>query len=660
MPNSTSSNKSLNASLLDQTALRMERARRNLLKFVGTLKPDYKPDAFHGELCRLVERFHADVEAKRRPRVIVCAPPQHGKSEIVSRKYPAWALGKNPELRVIAGSYSGAWAEALGADVQRTIDSAEYHAIFPRTRIVGQFAQKGEAKRASDYFEIVGHQGFHRAAGRGVGVAGRPADILLIDDPMKNAEEAFSEGTRESVWNWYLQDLYTRLQQGAGVFVMATRWHTDDLIGRLIDAQGSGGDQWDVHIFPALDESGQALAPSRFDAQELQRIKATQPALVWSALYQGEPAPLSGNIFQVDRWRYFGGPGQPAFPKDFDLIVQSWDASFKDSAGSDFCAGQTWGLRGAERWLFPNGYVLAKMDYPAFKNAVKEQAAQHPRASFRLIEDKANGSAVVAELRTQVTGLTPIEPEGGKISRAWAASADQSAGNCWLPDPSIAPWVSDFVRRCALFPANINKPGSDDDLDSFTQLINWARQQVAQGIYRHALAGTLYDDSQRPAYLDRRHFCEQWLALNLSPDSLLGAFCYDDGGVTWCDREFFADSRPGAWKSEGEFAADLVQWLGDDPREWPMIILDPQNEGFATRLRAAGTWVVESEVDPEQDARKIAALLSAGRIRVHERCVNVRRALTALTWPDLRTSEGKRMPDPLRLVASRIPSWRLT
>ena len=300
------------------------------------------------------------------------------------------------------------------------------------------------------------------------------------------------------------------------------------------------------------------------------------------------------------------------------------------------------------------------MDYPAFKAAVKEQAARHPRASFRLIEDKANGSAVLVELRTQVPGLTAIEPEGGKISRAWAASADQSAGNCWLPDQRIAPWVSDFVRRCALFPANINKPGSDDDIDAFTQVMNWARQQVGSGVYRFALVGTLYGDSQRPVYLDRARFCQAWLAVHLSPDSMLAAACYDDGGVTWIDWEISSESRPGAWKSEAEFCAEIIQALGADSFRWPMILVDEQNASFAARLRSASAAVIETEVDPEQDARKIAALLAAKRIRIHERCVNIRRALTALTWPDLRTSDGKRMPDPLRLVSSRIPTWRLT
>jgi predicted phage terminase large subunit-like protein len=475
--NSSSLNQSLRLSAFDLEKLKAEKARRRLLSFIQATKSDYLADSFHEELCGIVERFHADVIARRRPRVIIVAPPQHGKSEIVSRRYPAWALGRNPDLRIIASSYSSAWAETLSSDVQRTMDAEEYNRIFPESRISGQFAQKTEAKRTADYFEVADRQGFYRAAGRGVGVAGRPADVLLIDDPVKNAEEALSETTRESVWQWYLQDLYTRLQQGAGVLLMATRWHTDDLIGRLIEAADHGSDTWDVHVFPALSDDREALAPSRYDASELAKIRATQPAAVWSALYQGNPVPLKGNIFQLDRWRYYGAPGQPGFPavNDFELILISVDSSFKDAAGSDFCAGQTWGIRQAERWLFPDGYLLAKMAYPEFREAVRNMKRRHPEASRILIEDAANGPAVIAELRGEIAGITAVKAEGGKISRAWAASGDQSAGCCFLPDPSIAPWILGFVHRCAMFPANINKPGSDDDVDAFTQALNWVR-----------------------------------------------------------------------------------------------------------------------------------------------------------------------------------------
>jgi predicted phage terminase large subunit-like protein len=466
--------------------LKAERARRHLLSFILQTKPDYRADRFHHELCEITEAFHRAVETRERPRLIISAPPQHGKTEVVSRKYPAWALGRNPDLRIIAGSYSSSWADELSRDVQRVMDSEQYHAVFPGTRITGQFAERTEARRTTDYFEVVGRKGFYRAAGRGVGVTGRPADLLIIDDPVKGAEEALSEAVRESVWQWYSQDLYTRLQQGAGVLLMATRWHVDDLIGRLLEAEGHGGDKWKVHTFAALSETGEALAPSRFDRAELEKIRTAQPGAVWAALYMSEPAPLKGNIFEVDKWRYYGGPGQPAFPqeKEFDLVITSCDASFKDAAGSDFCALQTWGIRGAERWLFRDGYVLEKMDYPRFTQAVRGMAQRHPRASWRLVEDAANGAAVVSELRRQISGITPVRPEGGKIARAWAASGDQSAGNCFLPDPSIAPWVAGFVHRCAVFPANINKPGSDDDIDCFTQMLNWVRQRMTnQGVY---------------------------------------------------------------------------------------------------------------------------------------------------------------------------------
>jgi predicted phage terminase large subunit-like protein len=376
----------------------------------------------------------------------------------------------------------------------------------------------------TDYFEVVGRQGFYRAAGRGVGVTGRPADLLIIDDPVKGAEEALSEAVRESVWQWYSQDLYTRLQQGAGVLLMATRWHVDDLIGRLLEAEGHGGDKWEVHTFAALSETGEALAPSRFDRVELEKIRTAQPGAVWAALYMSEPAPLKGNILEVDKWRYYGGPGQPVFPRveEFDLVITSCDASFKDAAGSDYCALQTWGIRGAERWLFRDGYVLGKMNYPTFKQAVREMARRHPMAARRLIEDAANGPAVVAELVAEIPGIVAVRPDGGKVSRAWAASGDQSSGNCFLPDASIAPWVKGFVHRCGMFPANISKPGSDDDIDAFTQLINWVRQSRSSwGVYNLYKQAAEAKVRGNVVLIDRSQAVQmRWFGDNREPEDL--------------------------------------------------------------------------------------------------------------------------------------------
>jgi predicted phage terminase large subunit-like protein len=464
------------ANLLAQR--RRLKARNSLLDFIQLQKPNYVADPFHEILCAIMERFFASVVARKRPRVIVVAPPQTGKSTVLSRYFPAWAFGKAPWLNIIGGAYSSDWADTFCGDVQRIVDSEVYRAVFPNTLIAGDSAPRSGAKRQADYFEIVGTEGRYKAAGRGKGVTGRPAHILLIDDPIKNAEEAMSDATRESVWQWYPQDLYTRLQEGAGVLATVTRWHLDDLIGRLLEAQTyPGADQWEVHAFPALNaDETEALAPSRYSLDELLRIRANLSDVAWSSLYQGSPVALTGSILRADKWKYYGGPGQPGLPdqRQFDFIVQSWDGSFKDSTGSDFCAGQVWGCRGSERWLLDS--VLEKMSYVRFKDAIRQMKYKWPKSSFILIEDKANGTAVMSDLSTEIGGLTPVEPCGGKIARAWRAASALAGGNCFLPDASIA-WklnipVMDFVRRCNVFPANINKAGSDDDVDAFTQMVN--------------------------------------------------------------------------------------------------------------------------------------------------------------------------------------------
>ncbi len=491
--------------ILDQISI-LE-ARENLIPFVQRMKPDYLADGFHLQVAGIIEKFYDDVAHGRNPRVIIVAPPQHGKSELVSRKAPAWALGKYPWMRFIATSYSSAWANSFTSDVTKTMDTPEYHEVFPQTNIQGIYAAKSEAKRQADYFNLSGQAGEYKSAGRGVGVTGRPANVIIIDDPLKDYEEAMSDTIRETCWNWYTATLYSRLQKGGGVLVMATRWHLDDLIGRLQDAEKLGkGDAWDVHEFPALsgDATGQykgdpeqykALSPGRYGVGDLLRIKRVQTDFTWSALYQGSPVPLTGNILPAASIRYYGAPGNtlglPALPdlRQFDGFYQTWDGTFKDSTGADFCCGQVWGSRGAERWLLD--YLLEKMAYPRFKSAIQQMSAKWPQTSYKFIEDKANGPAVIADLQGTITGMVAVDPRGGKIARAWAASSELAAGNVFFPDSSIATWVGDFVGRIAVFPANLSKPGSDDDIDAMTQLLNEVRTRML------GLAGYLKNEEQK-------------------------------------------------------------------------------------------------------------------------------------------------------------------
>ena len=438
------------------------------------------------ELCQIVEEFHRRVQRQESPRTVIVAPPQHGKSTIVSRHYPSWAMGLNPEYAFIGSSYNQDWASGLCGDVQRIMDSEDYHEVFPNSVIPPKGS--GLGARRSDYFELVALPGRYKAAGRGASPAGRPANILVIDDMLKGADEAMSETIRESAWQAYAQDLRPRVQKGGGILLMHTRWHLDDPIGRVIERMEKNSmEAWDIHVFPAIAvedgkdwrKKGEALAPCRYEIKDLMAIKSVLNAAAWAALYDGDPIPLTGNILPRDKWKYYGATGQPAFPdlRQFDVIVGSWDASFKDTTGADYCSGQVWGVRGAEFWLFPQqeAFIFEQMSYMAFKQAIRQQKYKYPYISFLFIEETANGVAVINELQSEIGGINAVNPSGGKIARAWAASADLCAGNCYLPDPSIAPWIGGFVTRCARFPGDIGKSGTDDDIDAWTQMVNQMR-----------------------------------------------------------------------------------------------------------------------------------------------------------------------------------------
>jgi predicted phage terminase large subunit-like protein len=426
------------------------------------------------QVAQTVNRFLADVEHKRSPHLILTAPPQHGKSELISRRLPAFALGRNPDLKIIATSYSADRAFDFSLDVQRIIDSEAYHSIFPNTRIVGQFEKVGRAKRSAALFEVVGRRGRYRAAGIGGGITGEPADILIIDDPIKDFAEALSETIRDSVYDWLTSTALTRLQEGGGVILMATRWHQDDPIGRLMQRQP---EQWKILNFRAIAEAdelpyrlvGEPLSVERFSLETLRKIRdgGAMSSYQWSALYQQRPSPLGGGIFKRNDWQYY----QQA-PAAFDDMLQSWDCAFKDKGSSDYVVGQVWGVKGSDKYLLDQ--VRDHFSFGATVNAIRVLSAKWPKAHTKLIEDKANGTAVIDTLKHEISGLIPVQPEGGKEARAHAVSCEVEAHNVYLPQ--YANWVADFVEECAAFPAAAH----DDQVDAMTQALIRLRNRPEQ------------------------------------------------------------------------------------------------------------------------------------------------------------------------------------
>ena len=440
-------------------------ARARLLPFIEYTKPDYRAGWFHREICTILERFLDDVVAGNRPRLIISAPPQHGKSEIVSRKFPVWATGRYPKLRFVCSSYNTDWAEALSMDRVRVFESAEFRTVFPECQLI---------RAKSDSIETsVG--GFQLAKGVGAGITGRSADIGILDDPIKGYAEACSSTYRDSLHNWFRTDFYSRLQQGAGVIAMMTRWNEDDLIGRLIDEMQHDGEQWQVINYPAMAEEdeefrkeGEPLSAERYDLRALEAIKKVQGSYAWNALYQGHPAPAEGLMLRRDHWRYYRAEERP----EFDIILVSLDCAFKAASDSDHVAAHVWGFVG------PRGYLLdrtcERMGYTATK-VEAERLALKWKAQTMLIEDAANGPAVIEELRRSLGGrvtILPISPSGGKVARAWPFSADLEAGNVWLPEEEF--FSGEIVDYAAKFPAT----PMDHDIDAMTQAFNWRREQM--------------------------------------------------------------------------------------------------------------------------------------------------------------------------------------
>ncbi len=234
----------------------------------------------------IADRLEA-VERGEIDRLMIFMPPRHGKSELASKRFPAWCLGRNPARQIIAASYNSDLASDFGRNVRNIVGSPEFAEVFAGVSLA---ADSQAANRMN-----TNHGGAYVAAGVGTAITGRGADIALIDDPFKDREEADSERRRELVWDWYRSTLYTRLMPNAAIVLIQTRWHEDDLAGRLLEHEA---DQWVVLDLPAIQSDGTALWPEWYDVSALNRIKASIGPREWSALYQQQPQPDEGTFFQ--------------------------------------------------------------------------------------------------------------------------------------------------------------------------------------------------------------------------------------------------------------------------------------------------------------------------------------------------------------------------
>lgn len=435
-------------------------ARNSLHEFIQYINPEYITSHFSQTVCDALDRFIVKMMNGERPVIILGAPPQHGKSDIVSRYLPAYIFGKYPDLRIAGLSYGKDLASDMNRDVQRIMMSDEYAALFPLSCLNAKrvVTIEVEAKRNSETFEVVGRKGTYISQGVGGPLTGKKVDLGIIDDPIKNSKEALSPTTKQSVWNWYVSTFKTRLSKNSGEIIMATRWATDDLSGRVIDKNP----QAEVLVFPAINHNNEALVPELHPLDKLLETKAILGDYFWSAMYQQSPKPGDGQIFHEEFVKYYLPKDLPA---KFDKVIHSWDMTFKDNDGTDYVVGQVWGKKGANAYLLYQ--IRKRMSFTQTLEAVKLLADKFPEGRRKLVEDKANGPAVIDSLKSTVSGLIPVEPDGSKIARAHACTAEWEAGNILFPHKDIAPWIVETVDEITTFPFGSH----DDTVDAMTQAI---------------------------------------------------------------------------------------------------------------------------------------------------------------------------------------------
>jgi predicted phage terminase large subunit-like protein len=410
-------------------------------------------------------------------RLIINLQNQVGKSQLTSVLGPAWMLDHWPHLRVMLITHGIDFGAKWGRATRNLV--ADNPAAFRRLEIIG-----GREAAERDWITTAGGGLFSTSIDR---VAGKPADRIVIDDPYASWKDAHSEVKLESVWDAWEADVQGRIRPETSVCLTMTRYNYRDLAGRLTDPKTNPEwRRWRVLRIPALAEElddplgrrpGETIDDRCRPRQFMLDRKATTSSYLFAGMYQQRPAPAGGGIVKRAWWkRYAMRPGLPRF----DEIIQSWDMAFKDTSTASYVVGQVWGRMAGDFYLLDQ--VRDRMDFPSTIVAVTNLSARWPMARAKLVEDKANGPAVIATLARRVPGLIAVQVEGSKEARAHAVSSYIESGNVFIPDDRLAPWAGEFIEEWSAFPKGLN----DDQVDASTQALDRLAAGVGmQSDYAH-------------------------------------------------------------------------------------------------------------------------------------------------------------------------------
>lgn len=454
--------------------------------FIPTVYPRYRANWHHKRITDALTR----VEAGLCDRLLISMPPRQGKTFTASELFPAWYLGRNPARKIIATSATATAADRVSLSVQRVLNSTRYKEVFP------DFAF-GRSVTATGFELEAG--GRYMAAGSGKMITGSGANLLLIDDPHKNREDADSQTMRDKVWDWYSNDALSRLEYPNAVIIIATRWHHDDLIGRLLLAEPH---RWE-HLFlpflagsdPApydprsegevlwrgfLTADGESPSEEELDARFAQFIEEhSRDSYKWASLYQCQPSPKDGGLFRRDCVQYYTAP--PSRMADLcDRLVISVDASFKAGRRSDPVAIVVAGKIGPTLHIIEE--VNRRMSFTDTKRELQRLRHKYPAATI-LIEEKANGTALIDVLQGELARVLGFDPGNmSKEARAHLLSDWWSSKQVRLPTHQFAPWVGEYIEDFVGFGSRKH----DDRVDALSQAAHYfeGKQNPLQSLQR--------------------------------------------------------------------------------------------------------------------------------------------------------------------------------
>jgi len=441
---------------------RIVNAQNSVISFAQEVYPGFKEGAHHRKLAKIFD----DVLSGKKKRVIINIAPRMGKSEFSSYLFPAWFLGKYPEKKIIMATHTASLSEDFGRRIRNLIDADEYKRIFPNTTIAE------DQKAAGKWSTSLGGQ--YYAVGVGGALAGRGADLFVIDDP--HSEQDVKTNSRlafDNAWSWFQTGPLQRLMPGGGIIVVMTRWSLIDLTGRLLDFQTKNpdADTWEIVELPAILPSGKSLWPEQWPVEQLLAKKAGMDPRYWNAQYMQDPTAEEAAMVRREMWKMWPKDNPPKC----EFIIQSWDTAHETKTTSDYSACTTWGVwyneeEGDSPHLILLDAFKARMTFPELKESALKHYKEWEPDAF-IVEKKAAGGPLIQELRRMGIPVQEFTPSRGndKIVRLNAVSDLFASGKVWAPDTR---WAREVIEEIAAFPVGEH----DDFVDTTSQALLRFRQ----------------------------------------------------------------------------------------------------------------------------------------------------------------------------------------